>query len=130
MGLFTKKSEPDMQSNDQEKSDNQHVPMTLTESKVFKTRELISQNEIIIRRVTVLYMTKCMDSYKDWKPTLNTAYKCYEYLNDLVEGHYSNPEYLTDKFCDYFNNTLPCVIMQIMGQELDFYNALTSAHKH
>lgn len=130
MGLFTKKSEPDIQSNNPENSDNQPAPMALTKSEVFKMRESIPQNEIIIRRITVLYMTKCMDSYKDWKPTLNTVYQCYEYLNVLVEGHYSNPEQLTDEFCDYFDHTLPGEIMQIMGQELEFYNELISAHKH
>ena len=130
MGLFTKKSEPDIQSNDSENSYKQHVPIELTKSKLLKMRESIPQNEIIIRRITVLYMTKCMDSYKDWKPTLNTVYKCYEYLNDMVEGHYSNPEQLTDEFCDYFDRTLPSNIMQIMGQELGFYNELISAHEH
>ena len=130
MGLFTKKSEPDIQSNDPKNSDDESTPRALAKSEIFMMRESIPQNEIIIRRITVLYMTKCMDSNKDWRPTLNTVYKCYEYLNDLVQGHYSNAEYLTDEFCDYFNHTLPSVIMQIMGQEIGFYNELVAARKH
>lgn len=123
-----KPNKPDVQ--DKEVNYRSVIPMLTPEDIERKKQELENPDNITTRRLISIYMSNMMKLNQDWHPNIESVYKCYEYINDIVSraGRGNNDVkeiYCIDEsYCNYFLTTNPDEIKRIINTDMQFYNQL------